>query len=84
MSEPDPPQRMTDVTTSEVYRFGSELLVELVGVGERGDVATITVEFDRVDDGSDRVTPREELSPDHEPHVRTALSEAGYSLSDSE
>lgn len=51
---------MKDIKTTTAHQFGSGLLVEVIGIGEQGDVATETIEFDLVESENEAVTPRDE------------------------
>lgn len=73
---------MKEVDTIAVHRFGRELLVELIGVDEHGDVASETIEFDLVHSDNETVTPREAIPADYEEDIWTALCKKGYSLSE--
>lgn len=71
---------MKEVDTITVHRFGSELLVELIGVDEYGDIASETIEFDLLNAESGDVIPREDIPLDSEEYIWSALSEKGYSI----
>ena len=74
---------MKEVRTITVHQYNSELLVELIGTDEHGEVAAETVELDLLDPEDGRTCPRGELPPEHEERVRSILSERGYSLTES-
>ena len=71
---------MKEITTTSVHQFGDGLLVEVVGIGEHGDVITETIEFDPVEPDSENVTPRGDIPSTYETEVYTLLSEKGYSV----
>ncbi|QIO25406.1 hypothetical protein [Haloarcula sp. JP-L23] len=73
---------MKEVTNTTVYQFGNELIVELIGTDEYGDVATETVEFTLIEPDAGEVRPREEIPTEYTEYVCTALSENSYSLAD--
>lgn len=72
---------MENVESTVVHPFGDGLIVEIVGVDEKGDISIVSVEFDI--SGDDReVSARGELPSEYEEDIRTALSNKGYSLID--
>ena len=71
---------MKEVRTITVHQYDSELLVELIGTDERGEVAAETVQLDLLDPENGKTCPRGELPDEHEERVRSLLSERGYSL----
>lgn len=73
---------MENVETIALHRLGSELLIELIGVDEYGEVATETISWDLANAESTEVTPRDEIPADLEEAIRTVLSEKGYSVAE--
>lgn len=69
-------------TTITVHKFGSGVLVEIIGSDEHGDIAAETYEFDVLKSTDKKVTPREEIPSEYRDRVRTVLSEKGYSIED--
>lgn len=72
---------MEDVESIEVHPFGDGLIVEIIGVDEKEDIAIESVEFDISEDGSE-VSVRGDLPSEYKEDVQTALSREGYSLVD--
>lgn len=72
---------MEEITTITAHQFGEGVLVEIIGVGNQGDIAIETIEFDLINSADDIVAPREEVPSDYKEKIRAALSEEGYSLS---
>ncbi|WP_323174748.1 hypothetical protein [Natrialba sp. PRR66] len=73
---------MEEITSTTLHQFGPGLLVEIIGVDERGDIAAETIEFEMLELESKVVTPREEIPSKYENQIRATLSEHGYSISD--
>ncbi|NKE37975.1 hypothetical protein GWG54_19690 [Natronococcus sp. JC468] len=73
---------MEEVTSTTLHQFGSGLLIEIIGVDERGDIAVETIEFEVLELEGKIVTPREEIPSEYEDQIRATLSEQSYSISD--
>lgn len=70
---------MEQVTDGRVISFHNELLVELQGVDERGEIATISYSF--TDKETDKtVSPKEPIHEVHRSAVEQALDQEGYEL----
>ena len=72
---------MEDVESIVVHPFGDGLIVEIIGVDEKEDIAIESVEFDISEDGNE-VSVRGDLPSEYKEDIKTALSREGYSLVD--
>ena len=71
---------MERIETVSIHPFGDELLLEFVGTGEAGEIATRTIEFDVVDPDDGAVAPRQSVPPEYDEQISSVLAENGYSL----
>ena len=69
---------MDEVTDAEVYKYQSEVTVELFGTDNEGEFAIVSYNFDRKDETT--VKPRGEIEPSHLSDVENALVKSGYTL----
>jgi hypothetical protein len=74
---------MEEVTGTKLYEYTTEVIVEIMGIDERGDFAITSYQF-AFGDEKGTVRAKGDLDTPHEPHVERALEEAGYSLKQSE
>ena len=71
---------MQRIETVSLHPFGDQVLLEFVGTGEAGEIATETIEFDVVDPIQGAVAPRQTIPPEYDEQISSVLSENGYSL----
>ena len=71
---------MQRIETVSLHPFGDQVLLEFVGTGETGEIATETIEFDVVDPNQGAVAPRQTIPPEYDEQISSVLSENGYSL----
>ena len=71
---------MQRIETVSLHPFGDQVLLEFVGTGETGEIATETIEFDVVDPNRGAVAPRQTIPPEYDEQISSVLSENGYSL----
>lgn len=70
---------MEQIHSSRVIGYQDELLVELLGSDEHGEVDAVTYQFDYGD--ADRtVNPKEPIDDAHRAAVETVLEQEGYQL----
>ncbi len=74
-------EAMEDVESIVVHPFGDGLIVEIIGVGEKGDISIDSLEFDIIEDERE-ASARGDLPSNYKGDIRTALSKKGYSLVD--
>lgn len=73
---------MEDVTDTEAYKYGSEVVVEIRGLDTDGDFDVISYQFSIKSDES-TVQPKGEFNPQYKNDIKTALGDAGYTLDES-
>lgn len=71
---------MEPVTTINLHRFRTGILVELIGSGPHGEVTVRGFEFEWVDRDRDVVRPVGGLSTDEAKIIEERLVSAGYAL----
>lgn len=71
---------MHSVTSVNLHRFGSGLLVEVVGEGKNDEVIVRSFELDIIDDENRVVKPRVPLAAGEEPLLRDRLTADGYQI----
>jgi hypothetical protein len=70
---------MENIESIVIHPFGNGLIVEIIGVGEKGDISIDSIEFDIT--GDDReVSARGDIPSNYKEDIRTALSKKRYSL----
>lgn len=69
-----------DVTTTSVFAYRDEIIVELVGSGDRGSIDVRSYQFGYDDGSYERVVPKHPIDDDHRSAVETALADHGYQL----
>lgn len=73
---------MEDVTSVNLHRFGTGLLVEILGRDQGGDISIRSYELEFVDDSTSVVHPRAPLSTMATALIDELLTEHGYTLTD--
>jgi len=70
---------MEEVTDTKLYEYTTEVIVEVMGTDSHGDFAMVSYQF-AFGDEKGVVRAKADLEPEHEPHVESALDDAGYTL----
>ena len=70
---------MDEVTNTNVVAFPEEVIVEVFGVDEHGDIAIVSYQCARVDGEDGIVHPKGEIAHAHKVPVDTTLSDIGLS-----
>ena len=73
---------MKEVQHVNVNRFGSGVIVEVIGTGAHDDVETRSYEFDLENTEPRTVLPRERFPAAYEESIRAGLSAEGYTFGD--
>ena len=73
---------MEKVTDTEIFKYESEVVVELRGVDTDGDFTVTSYQFSVNADGS-TVQAKGAFEPRFKNDIKTALEDAGYVLDDS-
>lgn len=67
----------SDIT---VYEYPNEVIVEIIGNDEFGEIAAITYQFSYVDGGEGQLAANQGIDDPHLELTRDALAERGYQL----
>lgn len=67
------------VTDARIIEYQDELLVEVVGRDDRGDIDVVSYQFDYAE-GDGGLRPKGSIAEPHRDMVRDALEEGGYPL----
>lgn len=73
---------MENVTDTEIYKYKSEVVVEIRGVDSDGNFTVTSYRFSENVDGS-TVQPKGEFEAQYKGEIETALEDAGYILDES-
>lgn len=73
---------MQNATDTEVYKYKSEVVVEIRGVDSDGDFTVTSYQFSVPEDGSS-VQPKGVFETQYVDKIETVLEDAGYILDES-
>lgn len=69
-----------EINNTSVFAYRDELVVEVVGRGDRGHIDARSYQFGYDGGSHERVVPKHPIDDDHRSAVETALAEHGYQL----
>jgi hypothetical protein len=75
------PGEVTEITSSNVFEYQNEVIVELHGRTADGELTVLSYSFEPDTDDETHLTPRERIEPDHQVAVEQSLEAADYRLS---
>lgn len=75
---------MADPSDITVYEYPGEVLVEILGSDEFGEVTAVTYQFSYVDSARQAVTADQTIDDAHVEAATDALADQGYRLAASE
>jgi hypothetical protein len=73
---------MEEVTDTNVYKYTTEVVVEIIGVDSDGGFAMTSHQF-AVTENESAVQPKGEFDPEDRRQIEAALEDAGYVLEES-
>lgn len=71
---------MPDMSDATVYEYPDEVIVEVIGSDEFGEIAAITYQFSYVDGSGQAVAAKHSIDDAHDEVAEAALTERGYRL----
>lgn len=71
---------MKDITVISVIPYPDELLVELTGEDDAGEIGVVSYQFEYAEEHTDTVRPKHHLDGPHQAAIETALEEHDYQL----
>lgn len=73
---------MEEVNDTSLYKYTSEVIVEITGVDSNGEFATVSYQF-AFDDKESVVRPKGDVDPQHKHRIEATLNDADYTLTES-
>lgn len=71
---------MNDITVTSVVPYSDELLVELTGEDEAGEIVVVSYQFEYAAEQSETVRPKQNLGERHQATIEEALDHTDYQL----
>ena len=69
---------LQSVDAINTCEYAEEIIVEVMGEDQNGDFGVVSYQL--AYEAESTVAPKGEIDANHEPHVETAVADAGYSI----
>lgn len=79
-TDSDNPQTMNEPSVASVVQYPDELLVELTGEDDAGEITVVSYQFEYGEERPDTVRPKHDLDEPHRAAIEEALDETDYRL----